>query len=370
MRNVNLGKPRFDKLNTPFMIKGYWTDSKGSKIQKALVGDSVQFHIKTSNAEGEKIKVKICDSNLILDKGLSEEFDADIVNNEATLYLKLTKNIIEDIRNDGNHLELYCQCRFSNSLKVKKLADDEDNILYLYEVGYYRVDNCRIKINENTGELHWVPENCHTITYNKYKQYVEDENNWTYSNPMQPNQKDIGVKNSTLLAYFYSIKNESIKSPIDPVTLQNDGGNPNQQDTKMTLGVFAAKSTGKPDRRVKERSIETAPKVGSPQGNMRVVGAAGILVLNALTSVLEYTPIFLQYLDTENIKDHMKTLFEDVFNDVNTANQNGDIPEKYKNNSYTLLHLCNVVLFGCYKEEELYKVGKEIYRKYSIFKKK
>lgn len=67
-KGINYGSNPMDapdlKLSTPLIIKGYWTDDKGNKIQKASLEEKVSFHIYTQNIKsGEKVELSLFEKN-------------------------------------------------------------------------------------------------------------------------------------------------------------------------------------------------------------------------------------------------------------------------------------------------------------------
>lgn len=352
-------------VQRPEFIDAYWTDDEDTPIKRALIGDYVKLHISTKDANGKFVRLTLHDSDFGLDDQITNhEMSMRVSADETAVFrIKLQPKWGQFVKEDpGDALELYAQCYFAGFDKVEDLPKNTSDHLNVYEVGYYRDDECRIRIEESTGDVHWVPENCYTITKNKHRNMVQNPDNWTYTG----NQKDLGIRNSTLVGHFAIIKDViNNKSTTDPVSMSRDGGgDPNQNDTQMKIGIVSAKSTGKQDKRYKERVMTTGG------GNMRVAGAYGMLLLNATTAALEYAPPVFASLDEGKIKDHLTTLQTDIYKDVSIAIESNLIPPRYRDFT-SLFYIFNVLLFGYNKEaeSELFNVGKEIYRNISMYKK-
>ncbi|MFV0329229.1 MAG: hypothetical protein ACK5KL_05275 [Dysgonomonas sp.] len=240
---------------------------------------------------------------------------------------------------------------------MPKQSSDYLKVFHL--VGYLKSDECRIKVDDN-GIINWIPNNCTPSTRDSYHNYIQNPDNWTYDQN-KPEQRDAGVRNSTYLSNFVYEKKKA--SPT--ARMNRSASDPNANDTEITIKIENAKSTGKTDRRYKERNVQVA----HPRGNGRVVGASVVLIINAINFALEYGPIYFRMYDESKIKDHYQVLMNFVLPDIITVINEEGIELDFK----SLHRLCNIVLCGycdgVASDSELYRLGKKIYKEKSNCKK-
>jgi len=113
---------------------GCWTDSEDNSITKALLGETVRFHITTENAQdGDEVFLTIYDKDLISDDKISET-KVIISGNKGYVDIKLEESWIKFIEDDnGVEIELYCECEYN---KIKKdFPVKEKDYLLVYEKG-------------------------------------------------------------------------------------------------------------------------------------------------------------------------------------------------------------------------------------------
>jgi hypothetical protein len=359
----------------PIVIGSHWTDAEGNRINKALVTDTVQLHLQTREADGKRLMVSIFDANPILDTELFEDIEVTISGNQAVVNIKLEERLGKYVKDDwGNELELYCRCYFEGSDTVFRIGRSSSQYLLVYEAGYYRDDRCRVIVNVTNGEIHWVPENCHRLTRNAHYNFVQNPQNWTW----RGTQQDVGVKDATLLGLWAFYRGEVDSRTVFTryhknsaeatyFTLNSRDDSPTVDDRRLKIGVVIAKSTGMPDRRIRsERTMVTAGN-----SNMRVAGAYGALAIQAVIVTLDTLPLAAFWRDERLIKQHFETLLSEVQDDIFLYLSNHLLPD-HINNLETYFLLSNFILCGKRDgmSDELFEIGKYIYRNYSEFAKK
>lgn len=361
------------------IVNGYWTDEKDEPIKKALITDTVHFHVETEGfSDGEKIRLKIYDDDGILDDHIWST-SVDIKGNKGFAKILLKKDWDSHVDDDcGDEIELYCEC---SAYKLKEdFPSNSDDYLKVYKVGYYNFNDCKIEVLPQDGRIEWIPEKCGRITRNTHRNYVQNKNNWTWSTKYQ---QDLGVRNSTLLGFFAVFEqgmgienlygtissNNIIPYSRDPAPTaglnRSRASGPTHSDTRLVLGTVISHSAGFPQ-------LQQQVMVTGGQGKGRVAGAYFALGVNAVNAVLQYAPPLLIRMEHGEIKDQCATLLTEIWEDIQIA-LDMEIMISPNDFSFTsFFQLCNILLCGNKENvsDDIYKAGKEIYRQVSNFKKK
>ena len=95
-------------------VTGYWTDLKDKKIEKAILGETVRFHIigTTNIPDGIKVLVQVYEWNLLINTKLGERKDITFKDNQGHLDIFLDQEKWEKLLDDpgeGDELELFCR---------------------------------------------------------------------------------------------------------------------------------------------------------------------------------------------------------------------------------------------------------------------
>lgn len=121
------------------IIDGYWTDLNDNKIEKAILGETVRFHIKTNNVSNNtNFLIRVYEWNRINDIKLGSVKTITIIDNkgyfEFYLNKKAWKNLLKSI-GEGKELELFCKihCWGSSIEKGKYLkVENEDKAIAFF----------------------------------------------------------------------------------------------------------------------------------------------------------------------------------------------------------------------------------------------
>ena len=363
--------------NEAMIVGGHWTDTAGNKISKTLVTDTVRFHLQTKNADGRRVRIVVFVANPIRrDTPLLQEQEVRVVNNQAVLEIRMRESLRQNVRDgQGNSLNLYCQCRFSDSDNIVHVGRSPSQYLQLFEVGYYRDDHCRVIMDVINGEIHWVPENSKPFIHRNFREFVENPDNWTWTG----NRRDVGVRDARLLGFWAWNEGEVIDDKIlfrgfqrNPTqarifTLNSCGNSPTNDDRQLKIMIVIARSTGLPDKRVRQQRTTTT---ALPGGRSTAGGVVGLAVAG-IVGTLEIAPIVLFRQDKRLVRRHLKTLLADVRHDIFSYLDDNRLPA-HMNNWETIFLLSNLVLCGnrgATMSNELFEIGKTIYRNYSEFRK-
>ena len=188
--------------------------------------------------------------------------------------------------------------------------------------------------------------NMHSITKFRFSEINENPHNWT--------RDEIGI-NTTIGSISLN------KIPINPLQNNEFSDDPTHNVDRINIQNPIAESTKQPDRRFKQQSVGSSNPVA-----VRKVGAT-MAAIDAIIIVGTTIQSKIANNDMELALKHSRNAADAIY-DVNTALQEGLIPEKYQN-IRSLSDIANVVLSGVIsstqKDERLISIGKEIFNKVS-----
>lgn len=326
----------------PHIIKGHWTNLQDEPIIQALLTDIVRFHIVTIGIpDGKKVKLIVMDDDGPFNMD-DEIFSCDITinNNQGFVEIELEHEWVDYIRSDvGNEIELYGICKYG---KIQEEFPDPTKYLRVYNVGYIDELECRIYVSDE-GYVQFWPEHFSSMAQKQWKAACENTKNWPSGN--------IGIP-----TYRSSLKFEKPENKPDYSNVNDKDKDPNYQATDQNRIYNPYR---KSSARFQRRHPPKAPASG-----MRAPAAIGILVVNILNEAFAGWMTYATYSEYEKIELHYSILVEQVIGDFNEVSIIGEYSEE------DLFNVVNVVLYGKYDvKEELFLLGKEIYRQISRIKK-
>lgn len=118
VNNIAKGKIHYqdikgDKTIDDYIIDGYWTDLQDNKITKALLGETVRFHITTKNVPNDiTMLVQVYEWNRVDNTRLGNINIITIYGNTGYFDFKLNKKKWKELLKntaEGNELELLCK---------------------------------------------------------------------------------------------------------------------------------------------------------------------------------------------------------------------------------------------------------------------
>jgi len=217
---------------------------------------------------------------------------------------------------------------------------------------YLRSDESRIEIIR--GNVKIKIANLNSTTRSNFNKFNNDPKNW-----------GTGIGVNTNIGSF-SLIPKSKGEPINALDNTPGAPDPNFKAGESNIQNPTAKSTGMPDRRYKNRTVESASPAGS-KGIAWVSIAIDVVIVG-------YDFIASHYAgdDKDKILLHANKAAMALY-DVNTALQEGFIDKKYQTTEF-LSDITNVVLSGSsylnetgvVKDEEIINLGKKIYMEVSM----
>ena len=214
----------------------------------------------------------------------------------------------------------------------------------------------RVEITRGIVKLKMA--NMHWTTQRDFNAASSNSDNWSYG---PDGKKGIGI--STEIGSFSLIPTSAPDDLSNGVNL-NDGSlgapDPRAKGGETKVGVNNAKSTGLPDRRVRnDRTVQTAPGA-----NVRGLAIASIAI-DALIVANNWLTSYFADDDVSLSKKHAEKAAMALY-DVNTALQEGIIDKKYQTVE-ALSDIANVVLSGVSNSgnKEIVDLGKKIYKNVS-----
>ncbi len=224
---------------------------------------------------------------------------------------------------------------------------------------YLKADEARIKVTK--GKIKLNVENLTLFTRSSWYRANRDPNNW--------NINEIGL-NTTLAYINYNDGSTTTASEVNlPYSsengksgrLSNKTSDPNYNPSNHKVVNPIAKSTGKNDRRYKNRTVSAG---GTRMG---ASAAKGTLLLNAISFGLENGQWIAKEYDESLIDHQMKKVLPKAIKDVEDAlNTPGMIPEQFRNNE-SISRIIDVVLQGGVDTgfDEVYDIGIRIVKEIS-----
>ena len=107
------GSDDLDLTIDDLILDGFWTDLKNNKITKALLGETVRFHINTKNVPNDtNLLVRVYEWNRINNIKLGNLKSTTIIDNKGFIEFFLNKKTWKKLlknTGDGKELELYCK---------------------------------------------------------------------------------------------------------------------------------------------------------------------------------------------------------------------------------------------------------------------
>lgn len=344
--------PTFPK---PEIYTGYWTDENNNKINKALLGDCIKFHLCTRNISDDSlIDLNIYDHDYLSPNDLLIKYhQIKIVNNGGFAKIYLMRRLLSDIEDDnGNEIELLGECSYKN-IKIELPISSAD-YLKVYDVGFVAYHDCRIEIR-STGEVHLCPHNFTTAMYNEWKANNNNPQNW--------NEGEIGISTQVGILKFKMAKTEQL------IPINKDDTNPNANDSKIPI-PNPYPSAHRSASRHQRRHPGNYPVAATT--NTRVAGAGIILILDLIISGLELGLVWLQEYENSQIEKHSKQLIK-VVDMVSEYYSQNEISATF-NNYKSFCMVCNMVLCGYVAETdaayqnnpELLRIAKNIYKSNTV----
>lgn len=199
---------------------------------------------------------------------------------------------------------------------------------YIYGTGKpvkYIASKSKSRIQyDGNGRFSVNLNNLNEVTRNNHYAAAQNPNNWTYNN--ETGQRDLGI--STKVGEI-QLKYRPITTDPDytPPNMDNTLGAPNPAYNPASVTIVAenAKSTGKPDRRVKPRTINTG-SAAATRG-----GAGFMLALNAFFVAYDLWSAYAVNQDLDAItreKDLLEITLDVIEQCIDIG---GIIPQQYQN---------------------------------------
>jgi RHS repeat-associated protein len=207
-----------------------------------------------------------------------------------------------------------------------------------------RVEIIRGIVKLKISNMYWT-------TRRDFNAANNNPDNWSYD---ANGKKGIGI--STEIGSFSLATIPSKSTDVVNATDNTPGApDPNFKPGETPVGKPIAKSTGLPDRRYKDRTIQAAAPAGARGLAIASIAVDAIIVGNNIITS------YFADKDIEISKRHAGIAAKALF-DVNTALQEGLIDKKYQNLE-SLSDIANVVLSGVSNSgnKEIVELGKKIY---------
>lgn len=172
--NVTFGKYN-PKSNTKHLVKGWWTDIEDKKITKALAGDTVRFHLETTDIEdGKPIFMTLYDDDRRINQqedGVNDKIDLtdsstgsrilfqNVVGNKIVRTINLSNLESFFTEDQDKKLELFFACSYkSENVDLPKQISDylivsQPEPLILYICGYW--NKSMPYAGSEWGEQYW-----------------------------------------------------------------------------------------------------------------------------------------------------------------------------------------------------------------------
>jgi len=113
---------------SPEIIKAYWTDTKGTKISRERLENTVYFHIETKGIpDNSKINLQLFDEDKLTPDdntfaGKEEKREITIKSNKGSIELYLPLEWTEDLKEEfAKYRKLYWKTTYGNRIKDKKI---------------------------------------------------------------------------------------------------------------------------------------------------------------------------------------------------------------------------------------------------------
>ncbi|MFV0345385.1 MAG: hypothetical protein ACK5IQ_03940 [Bacteroidales bacterium] len=347
-----------DELSCGKILKGWWINNENNSIKKALLTDTVRFHVQTKDIpNNETVKIEILDEDsipLISDDRITSS-KLNIINNQGFVDIDLNSPTLRDtiISDIGNEIELYAKCQYNKSLT--ELANSPEGQLKVYDVGYIPFEDCRINVCID-GRIEFLPEHFGVLARGEWNKL-----NFPYKYEAKVYYDQFN--NPSLGGIPRTIDKIVINKPSSPRSNLNinDKNVPTYNQSNIKVAKPIAKSTGLPDRRYSNRTVNAAP-VGRP------VAAGAVLALSLALMSYDVAVPFAVNKEQSKIKEHYGIL-KLASQDLNIAYSNNMIPDNLLNTS-SISAILNVILCGKREvSDEEFSAGKKIYTEISKFSK-
>ena len=216
---------------------------------------------------------------------------------------------------------------------------------------YLNFNKALVQFKRGTLELKLA--NMHNVTIRAIRDYVNDPKNWPVD---ETGQKSQGV---SLTVATFSMETPNPSTAVDGVNLSDKDEDPTYDPAQHQVSIPTAASTGRPDRRYKQREINGASPARPTAGKVA-------LAINVVNFALERIGNWMINSDINDVKEQAKKYGLLVTEDINIAIGKGLIPERYQNQQ-SLIDIGNVILQGVNNtnDKEIYNIGMKIFNEIS-----